>query len=217
MKINHRIQDKFLKDKYALWIEFPDNSKRETDYNEIELILKDIRFIRHELSNYSYLYASQLSFGGHLNKNYWEFLKLNGEIGQNDRDELEEGVLLIIYLFYTEIFEAEGWCFLYRSKLFDSVNSFLDAYIPDNNKKKKILDCIKFSIENYKNDKLGQQYSGKLDKENEKLQNQLVDNDKWVHRTFVEEYFIDLANSFEPLRKETKKFFKSMMKRSKNK
>ena len=104
MEINHRIQDKFLKDKYALWIEFPNDSKCETDYNEIELILKDIRFIRHELSNYSYLYASQLSFGGHLDKNYWEFLKLNGEIGQNDRDELEEEVLLIVYLLLLNLF-----------------------------------------------------------------------------------------------------------------
>ena len=113
MEINHRLQDKYLAEKYVLWIEFPDGSKRETDFFEIELILKDIRFIQHELTNYSYLDASQLSFGGHLNQKYWEFLNLKGEINKQDKDELEEGVLLIIYLLYAEIFEAEGSCFLY--------------------------------------------------------------------------------------------------------
>ncbi|MGE5428285.1 MAG: hypothetical protein ACM3O8_10350 [Methylococcaceae bacterium] len=215
MEINHKIQDKFLADKYSLWIEFPDGSNRETDFAEIELVLKNIRFIQHELTNYSYLYASQLSFGGHLNLNYWEFLKLQGEINQNDRDELEEGVLLVIYLLYTEIFEAEGWCYLYRNNLFDIVNNFVNSFEPDNDKKKKMVDCIRFSIGNYKNDRIGQQYHGNLDKEDERLQKQLSENDKWVHKIFVEQYFIDIAQSFEPLRKETDNFFKSMMKRNK--
>lgn len=213
MEINHRIQDKFLADKYSLWIEFPDGLKRETDYNEIELVLKDIRFTRHELTNYSYLYASQLSFGGHLDKNYWEFLKLKGEIGQHDRAELEEGVLLVIYLLYTEIFEAEGWCYLYRNKLFETVNGFLDSYSPDNDKKKKLKDCIQFSIDNYENEKIGQQFHSELEPENEKLRDNLTENDKWVYKTFVEDYFVDIANSFEPLRQKTKNFFDSIMKK----
>ena len=106
MEINHRSQDKYLSQKSTLWIEFPDASTRPTDFLEIELILKDIRFIQHELSNYNHLEASELSFGGHLNQRYWEFLSLKGEINQYDKDELEEGVLLIIYLLYGEIFEA---------------------------------------------------------------------------------------------------------------
>jgi hypothetical protein len=215
MEINHRIQDKFLADKYTLWIEFPDDSKRETDYNEVELILKDIRFIRHELTNYSYLYASQLSFGGHLNKNYWEFLKLKGEIGQHDRDELEEGVLLVIYLLYTEIFEAEGWCFLYRNKLFDSVNRFLDSYSPDSKKKEELKEKIKFSIDNYENESIGQQNWKELESDDNQLRDKLTENDKWIHKTMVEDYFIEIANSFEPLRKKTKNFFGSIIKKGK--
>jgi hypothetical protein len=215
MEINHRIQDKFLADKYSLWIEFPDGSKRETDYNEVELVLKDIRFIKHELTNYSYLYASQLSFGGHLDKNYWEFLRLKGEIGQHDRDELEEGVLLVIYLLYSEIFEAEGWCYLYRNKLFDTVNSFLDSYSPDNEKKKELENCILFSIKNHKNEKIEEQFGGELEPENKKLRDKLTKNDKWVYKTFIEDYFIDIANSFEPLKQKTKNFFDSILKKGK--
>lgn len=215
MEINHRIQDKFLAEKYLLWIEFPDGSKRETDYNQVELVLKDIRFIRHELTNYSYLYASQLSFGGHLDKNYWEYLKLKGEIGQHNREELEEGVLLVIYLLYSEIFEAEGWCYLYRIKLFETVKGFLDSFSPDNDKQKKLKNCIQFSIENYENEEIGEQTHGDLKPENKKLRNTLTDNDKWVHKTFVEDYFADIANSFEPVRKQTKNFLDSIMKKGK--
>ncbi|BDD01405.1 hypothetical protein [Persicobacter psychrovividus] len=215
MEINRRIQDKFLADKSSLWIEFPDGSKKETDYNEVELVLKDIRFIKHELTNYSYLYASQLSFGGHLNRNYWEFLKLKGEIGQHDRDELEEGVLLVIYLLYAEIFEAEGWCYLYRNKLFDTVNSFLVSYAPDNDKKKKLKNCIQFSRDNYENEKIGDQWHGVLDPDNKKLSDKLTENDNWVYKTFVEDYFVDIANSFKPGRQRTKNFCDSIMKKGK--
>lgn len=197
MEINYRIQDKNLANKYSLWIEFPDGSTRETDFSEVELILKDIRFIKHELSNYEYLEASQLSFGGHLDLNYWEFLHLKGEINQYDRDELEEGVLLIIYLFYAEIFEAEGYCFLYRNDLFEIVNKFVDLIKPDNKKKKKLIECIKFSIRNYKNDKIGEQIHLKLGPEDEKLLQIRIENDKWVYKTFVKDYFIEIANSFK--------------------
>ena len=213
MEINHRIQDKFLSDKYTLWIEFPDGTKRKTDYNEVELILKDIRFIRHELTNYSYLYSSQLSFGNHLNKNYWEFLNLKGKIGQNDRDELEEGVLLIIYLFFSEIFEREGWSFIQQNKLTETIALFIDYYKPENQKKKKLKDCIDFSIANQQNEKLGSHSIEEPSKLDLKLQNQLAENDKWIYKKFIENYFVDIANSFEPLRQKTKSFFDSIMKK----
>ncbi len=215
MEINHRIQDKFLADKYSLWIDFPDGSRRETDHNEVELILKDTRFIRHELTKYSYLYASQLSFGGHLDKNYWEYLKLQGEIGQHDRDELEEGVLVVIYLLYSEIFEAEGWCYLYKNHLFDTVNNFLDSYSPDNEKKKELKDCIQFSRDNYENEMIRENGTVDLEPENEKLRDRLTVNDKWVHKTFVEDYFVGIASSFEPQRQMTQNMFESIMKKGK--
>lgn len=215
MEINQRIQDKFLAGKHSLWIEFPDGSKRETDYSEIELVLKDIRFIRHELTNYSYLYASQFSFGEHLNQKYWEFLAVKGEIGQHDKDELEEGVLLVIYLLFAEIFEAEGWCYLYRNKLFETVNGFVDSYAPDNDKKEALKDCIQFSRANYENEKIGDQGPVDLEPANKKLRDKRTENDKWVHKTFVEDYFAGIANSFEPNREKTKNFFDSLMKKGK--
>ncbi|MCP4457345.1 MAG: hypothetical protein GY816_04870 [Cytophagales bacterium] len=196
MEINHRSQDKYLAQKSPLWIESPDGKTRDTDFLEIEIILKDIRFIVHEMSSYDYLEASELSFGGHLNQKYWEFLSLKGEINQHDIDELEEGVLLIIYLLYGEIFEAEGACFLNSKDLFEIVNGFVDLYNPDNKKKQKMKECLQFSIDNYRNEKISERITQELDEDDTKLLNHRIENDKWMYKTFVADYFINLAKSF---------------------
>ena len=213
MELNHRIQDKFSADKSSLYIDCIDGITREIDFIEVEKAIKDFCFIRNELANYSYLYASQLSFDIHLNLPYWEYLLINGQINQSDKDEIEEGALLTMYLFFSEIFEAEGWCFLYRHNLFETVSKTLKKYQPDNELKKKALDCIKFSSDNYGNKKLSQQYFGELDSENRKLIEQLKSNDEWFYFQFIEKYYIDKANSFEPLRQKTKAFLDDMLKR----
>ena len=211
MEINHKQQDKFLAEHSSLWIELVDGSKRDIDFLEIEKAIKDFCFIRHELSNYSYLYASQLSFDGHLILPYWEYLFVNGQKNESNKDELEEGALLTIYLLFKQIYEAEGWCFLYEHKLFDTFQKTLDQYIPNNDKKRELVERIKFIQKHYANEMLGDQYSQTLDKEAEMLRQTLTKNDEWVYYEFVEKYYIDLANSFEPLRQKTNSFFDNIL------
>ena len=207
MELNQRQQDKFSAAKSTLWVDRVDGSRREIDYIEIEKAIKDICFIRHELSNYSYLYASQIQFEIHLNLPYWEYLFVNGQIDKADKDELEEGALLTIYLFFKEIYEAEGYCFLYRHNHFDTIANTLNLFQPDNTKKEMMVEKIRFVQENYSNDKLSDQYIDNIDDKTEKLRNTLTKNDKWVHYEYVEKYYIDIANSFELLRQKTKDFF----------
>jgi len=210
MEINQRQQDKFSAEKSTLWIDKIDGSKREIDYVEIEKAIKDFCFIRHQLSNYSYLYSSQLQFDIHLNLPYWEYLFVNGQIDKADKDELEEGALLTIYLFFKEIYEAEGHCFLYRHNLFETIAKTLNLFQPDSIKKEKMVAKIRFAQEHYSNNNLSDQNMGRLDEQEERLMKILADNDNWVHFEFVEKYYIDLANSFEPLRQKTKGFFDSI-------
>jgi hypothetical protein len=207
MEINQRQQDKFSADKSTLWVDRFDGSRRELDYVEIEKAIKDFCFIRYELTNYSYLYASQMQFDIHLNLTYWEYLFVNGNIDKADKDELEEGALLTIYLFFKEIYEAEGYCFLYRHNLFDTIAKTLNLYQPDNIKKKMMVDKINFAQENYSNDKLSNQHIDQIDDRTEKIRNTLTENDNWVYFEFVAKYYIDIANSFEPLKQKTKDFF----------
>jgi len=207
MEINHRQQDKFSEDKSTLWVDLVDGSKRNIDFVEIEKAIKDFCFIRHELSNYSYLYASQLQFDIHLTLPYWEYLFVSGQINNNDKGELEEGALLAIYIFFKEIYEAEGYCFLYRHNLFDIIAKTLKLYKPDSAKKEKMVDKIKFAQEHYTNDKLSDQNSGQLNPDEESLSKTFLENDNWVYFEFVEKYYIDIANSFEPLRQKSRSFF----------
>ncbi len=207
MEINQRQQDKYSIDKSALWINLVDGSKREIDFLEIEKAIKDFCFIRHELSNYSYLYASQLSFDIHLNLPYWEYLFVSGQINESDKTELEEGALLTTYLLFKEIYEAEGWCYLYKHKLFDTISKTIETYKPDTDKKVKLLEKIKFVQNNFENEKLSDQCSHPIDKESEILRQTLIENDKWVYNEFVVKYYIDKMNSFEPMKQKTKNFF----------
>ncbi len=207
MEINHRQQDKYSTDKSTLWIDLISGLKREIDFIEVEKAIKDFCFIRHELSNYSYLYASQLSFDSHLNLPYWEYLFVNGQINESDKNELNEGALLTIYLLFTEIYEAEGSSYLYKHELFDKIRKTIKAYKPDNTKQEKLIEKIKFGQENFENEKLCSQSSQSTDSETNKLQQTLIENDKWVYYEFVEKYYIDKANSFEPMKKKTLSFF----------
>ena len=207
MEINHRQQDKFSEEHVSLWVDLVDGSKRKIDFLEIEKAIKDFCFIRHELSNYSYLYASQLSFNGHLILPYWEYLFVNGQINESDKDDLEEGALLTIYLYFKEIYEAEGYSFLHEHNLFQTFQKTIDTYIAGKGKKREMVKKIKFIQTHYLNKKLSDQYAEKLENEEAILKQTLTNNDHWVYYEFVEKYYIDRANSFGPLREKTRTFF----------
>jgi hypothetical protein len=210
MELNNRQQDKFSQQKSNLWINLVDGSNRGIDFIEIEKAIKDFCFIRHELSNYSYLYSSQLAFDSHLNLPYWEYLFVNGEIGENDRSELEEGALLTIYLFYVEIFEAEGWCYLYKNNLFDTISKTIEAYKTDNIISIQMIEKIKFAHQNIdKADSFNKQSLSMQEEQFIKRQNE---NDKWVYSEYVENYYIKKANSFEKNRNKTNDFFNGLTK-----
>jgi|WetSurMetagenome_2_1015567.scaffolds.fasta_scaffold319423_1 hypothetical protein len=210
MEINYRQQDKFSAQESKLWINLPDGSRREIDFLEIEKAIKDFCFIRHELSNYSYLYSSQLAFDTHLNLPYWEYLFVNGEIGDHDRNELEEGALLTIYLFFVEIFEAEGWCYLYRNNLFDTITKTIEAYKTDNKVSIQMIEKIKFAHQNIdKADSFNKQSLTIQEEQFIKTQNE---NDRWVYSEYVENYYVLKAKSFETNRTKTNDILDGLIK-----
>ncbi|WP_319480972.1 hypothetical protein [uncultured Draconibacterium sp.] len=197
MEINHRQQSKNSEFESSLWIDLNNGSKRHIDYIEIEKAIKDFCFIKHELSNYDYLYASQLLFDIHLNLPYWEYLFVGGQINRNEKDELEENALLTIYLLFKEIYEAEGYCYLFKHKLFDTIKQSIQRYNPDNDRKRKLVEIIVFAQDNYSNERLSDQNSDPLEKADQLLMQKLIENDNWVLNESVKKYFIDKAMSFK--------------------
>ncbi|WP_247231283.1 hypothetical protein [Telluribacter sp. SYSU D00476] len=199
MEINHRQQDKYSSNSAELWLYLIDGTRREINFFEIEKAVKDFCFVRHELSNYSYLYASHLNFHVHLTLPYWEYLFLNGQINQSDKDELEEGALLVLYLYFKEIYEAEGACFLYTKSLFKTIEKTVNLYSPDSDRKRQIINKIKFARLHCYNGRLNDQNSVQLSDEEENLRSSLLENDMWVYQEFVVKYYIDKVKSFNHL------------------
>jgi hypothetical protein len=206
VKINLKEQSKFFEHQYKLWIEKPDNDIRETNYIEIEKALKDFLFIKSELANYSYLYASQFLFEEHLNLPYWDYLFIKGEIDEELKNELEENALLTIYLFYLSILEEAGFCYIFKDNLYQEIERLLLKYTPNSIAKKKLSDSIHLIKDNYANKKIRHNWIGDLTEKEKAILNEINDNDKWIHKELVQNYFINKTKSFDEIKKDTKTF-----------
>lgn len=74
MEINYKQQDKYSPDRYKVYVEMHGQIVRGVDYLEIDNVIRDISFVRHRLTNYTYIYAGQFRFPEMLTLPYWEYL-----------------------------------------------------------------------------------------------------------------------------------------------
>ena len=144
MEINYSQQRKYSPNKFRIYLEENDIFIREVSYDEIELLERDISYVREQSTNYLYLYGGQFSFNTLLNLPYWEYLFLKGDIGEHTLKILEDGILLIIALFYVEIYDDEGSSYLYSNNLHEVVRKALHSYQPKQEKNMITLEKIKY-------------------------------------------------------------------------
>lgn len=83
MEIDYHRQSKYSPDKYQLYIEVDGKVIRETSFNEIENIIRDICFVRHQSTNFLSLYGGQFDFERMLALPYGDFLFIRGDITEN--------------------------------------------------------------------------------------------------------------------------------------
>ena len=57
MEINYLQQQKYSPNKFRIYLEENGVFKREVDYDEIDLILRDISYVREQSTDYLYLYG----------------------------------------------------------------------------------------------------------------------------------------------------------------
>ena len=183
-------------DHYNNWIEYFDGTFKEVTHDMIQEVIKDLLFVRHRMAAYKCLSSEYISFGhGHLGEKYWEYLRLRGQITPHRKDELEEGVLLIIFIIYSEFFEGKTWSSLHDEKFSETIKKFVLDFEPDNDKKKKLKSCLQFFIEHFKNERVRYYDLRDLNEQEKKLQGQLMENHDWVYDTFIEGFFVEIANS----------------------
>ncbi len=169
-----------------IWIDKIDGVQRHVDDEELNQALKDLDTIKRKFLEYDYLYAGNLNFEM-FKLPYWEYLFLCGNIDVHKKNIIEEGALLYIYVLYKEIFESEGYCFLYKNKiLFEILKVSINKYTPDSIKKELMVSKIKYEQQHYENERLSDDFSIDELSENEKnILDNLISNDDWVYSKFV--------------------------------
>src|ERR1035437_2456864 len=104
MELNYRQQDKSSPNQFKVYIEIGGHKIRDTDYLEIDNVIRDISFVRQQSTNFSHLYSGQFRFNQMLTLPYWDFLFLKGHINEKELQDIQDGCLLIIALFFVEVF-----------------------------------------------------------------------------------------------------------------
>ena len=178
------------------WIEYFDGTCRYVRPDMIDVVIKDSLFVRYQMAVYRGVSSDYIGFGnGHLDKEYWEYLRLRGQITPYKKNMMEEGVLLIIFILYSEFFEGKAWSRLHDEKFSETIKKSVLDFEPDNDKKKKLKSCIQFFIDHFRNEKVRYYDSGGLGEQEKKLKGQLMENHDWVYDTFIEGFFVEIANS----------------------
>jgi hypothetical protein len=195
MEINYSQQQKYSPDKFKIYLQEGEVIIREVSYDEIEVILRDISYVRDKCTDYLSLHGGQFSFATMLNLPYWEFLFLKGDISENTLNVLEDGILLIIALFYIEIYDDEGNSYLNSNKLHGVVENILNKYEPRNIRNIVTLEKIKYLQTNCFDEKIIG--SRNIDEESTLIQNEIGACNQWLYDELVINYFRGLINYYD--------------------
>lgn len=195
MKINYKQQDKYSPDQFQVYLEI-DGKKIATDYIAIDNVLRDISYIRHESTNYSYLYGGQFRFEQMLSLPYWDYLFLKGDLHEKEIENIQDGCLLIIALLFVEVYDDVGWSYIYAKQLYDKLEKALKLFQPKTGKQINAVEKIKFlQLHIIDHEKLSQNHPDTIG-----IQETINENCNWIYKEYVENYFINIAKSFEPNR-----------------
>lgn len=214
MDLNHKQQDKYAPNQFHVYIEIGGQKIRDTDYLEVDNVVRDISYVRHESTKYSYLYAGQFRFEQMLSLPYWDFLFLKGNLHAKEIENIQDGCLLFIALFFVEIFDAEGTSYIYSKQLQDKLDNALNLFQPTTDKQKAAVDKIKFLRKHIANDGLFHRL--KPDNEQLEIEKTITEHCIWIYKEFVENYFWETAKAFETNRRNTTTITEQLIKRGNN-
>lgn len=193
MEINYKQQDKHSPDRYKVYVEMNGQIIREVDYLEIDNVIRDISFIRQQSTNYTYIYAGQFRFPEMMTLPYWEYLFLKGDIHENELRNIQDGCLLILFLFFVEIYDDEGIVYIYKDHLWKKIIETLNFFVPTTKRQKKIIEGIKI-LEKHK--ETPQVQFTKIGEEPSVTAKLLGEINEWVYKEFIENYYWETAKSF---------------------
>lgn len=194
MEINYKQQDKYSPDRYKVYVEINGQIVRGIDYLEIDNVIRDISFVRHQSTNYTYVYAGQFRFPEMLTLPYWEYLFLKGDLHDTELKSIQDGCLLILFLLFVEIYDDEGKVYIYTDDLWKTIIETINLFTPTTERQKKIIEGIMF-LERHKENP--QVQITEIGEEPSVTARSLGEIYEWVYKEFVENYFWNTARAFE--------------------
>ena len=213
MELNYRQQDKSSPNQFKVYIEIGGHKIRDTDYLEIDNVIRDISFVRQQSTNFSHLYSGQFRFNQMLTLPYWDFLFLKGHINEKELQDIQDGCLLIIALFFVEVFDDSGTVYIYSRQLLDKLDNALNLFQPTTDRQKSAIEKIKFLRQHIvDSEKLSQNHP-----DTRELQKAIGENCEWIYKEFIEDYFWETAKSFEPNRQRSTETMKQLIDNSNKK
>ena len=209
MKIDYHRQSQYSPGKFKLYIEIDGEIVRETNFDEIEDVLRDISFVRHQSTNFPFLYGGQFNFERMLTLPYWEYLFIKGDINQSELIDIQDGCLLILALFYVEIYDDCGSSYIYSNQLNNKLDSALNSFKPVTDRQKIVVEKIQFLRKYSEDDKVLRRVDP--DENSLKIEKEIQDCNEFLYKELIENYYWETAKSFEILRKESAEQMKRIM------
>ena len=166
MSMNNRFQNKHIEDFDNIWV-------------LIQHIERDISYLYHQLSNYSYI-MGDLSFNELCCLPYWDFINYNFPLPDDELSFIKEGCLILILTMAWEKIDNTG-CYI-KDKI-DRILNQLEIFEPLNEKQSILHDIVTLTIAFAK-------------KPNKEQYDDIKEKSNWVHREFIRGYFRNKVDAF---------------------
>ncbi|MBA3674868.1 MAG: hypothetical protein H0W75_07915 [Chitinophagaceae bacterium] len=213
MEIDYHRQSKYSPNKFHVYIEIDMEVIREVTYLEIENVIRDISFVRHQSTDFTFLYGGQFNFEQMLSLPYWDFLFLKGNINQSELEDIQDGCLLIIALFFIEVYDDNGSSYIYTNQLRTKLDDSLNLFQPTTDRQKASIEKIKFLGKYIDNDKVLRRENP--DEKSIKIEEEIGQCNQFLYKEFIENYFWETAKAFETNRLDAKERMKNIMDKQK--
>ena len=140
---------------------------------------------------------------------YWDFLFIKGDINENELVDIQDGCLLILALFFVEIYDDNGSSYIYSNKLYNQLDNALNSFKPITDRQIVIVEKIKYLRKYSEDDKVLHRIEP--DENSLLIEKEIEDCNQFLYKELIENYYWDTAKAFEKLRQQSAEQMKRIM------
>jgi hypothetical protein len=149
----------------------------EVDWVAVQEVERDICLLYHQLADYSYI-MGDLYYGNVYALPYWECLNIPG-LDEPQRNFIRDGCLVMILAMCWDEIDGSG---SYLSKFLDACIASVTNLNPEGENTISLHNTVILAL--------------RLVKDGGHDSQELADLSLWVHKTYVREYFMKIADEF---------------------